>query len=53
MSEKPISVEDLKETIVFQTVHKREAVMAFVPERFEAFCGALTAPWWLTLCLRR
>ena len=36
-SEKPISVEDLKETIVFQTVHKREAVMAFVPERFEAF----------------
>lgn len=36
-SEKPMSAEELKETIVFQTIHKREPVMAFVPERFEAF----------------
>ena len=36
-SEKPMSAEGLKETIVFQTIHKREPVMAFVPERFEAF----------------
>lgn len=32
-----MSAEGLKETIVFQTIHKREPVMAFVPERFEAF----------------
>lgn len=36
-SEKPMSAEGLKETIVFQTIHKREPVMAFVPKRFEAF----------------
>lgn len=35
-SEKPMSAEELKGTIVFQAVHKREPVMAFVPERFEA-----------------